>query len=427
LAETIRVGAVPAKNLRSVMENNIKIEPEFYRNEDNNHCLQASIMIVLNTLLEEKLSLEEVDNKTKYEDGKWTWGIAGVLAISSKVGNTKLLTNNLDYNIFVSRGAEYLKETWGEDYYDSQKNYSSNNFIKEQELAKSVLERKLWESKNIDQSLIDQLLDSNMLISFIDPECLRSGIKSNYRHWVVLFDKNNIEFILHDPGMPPCKGMLVNKENFFKAFRGDLILVPKGSKNIGHIPKVGRNDLCQCGSGKKFKKCHGNKFEVKESQIEGKGAFAIVPIKKSELICFMDGEEISVSELDERYKKGQERLSDPLQVDGKMYIDLFEPYVLINHSCDPNAVIIERNELIALRDIEIGEEITYDYSLTEWSDNDSWQDYGEWFMECKCGSPLCRKKIGEFYLLPEDLKVKYIELGYVRDFIMEKFKKYHGK
>jgi uncharacterized protein len=22
-------------------------------------------------------------------------------------------------------------------------------------------------------------------------------------------------------------------------------------------PKVGRNDLCPCGSGKKYKKCHG--------------------------------------------------------------------------------------------------------------------------------------------------------------------------
>jgi uncharacterized protein YchJ len=23
------------------------------------------------------------------------------------------------------------------------------------------------------------------------------------------------------------------------------------------VPKAGRNDLCPCGSGKKFKKCHG--------------------------------------------------------------------------------------------------------------------------------------------------------------------------
>jgi uncharacterized protein YecA (UPF0149 family) len=23
------------------------------------------------------------------------------------------------------------------------------------------------------------------------------------------------------------------------------------------VPKVGRNELCPCGSGKKYKKCHG--------------------------------------------------------------------------------------------------------------------------------------------------------------------------
>jgi predicted aspartyl protease len=28
-------------------------------------------------------------------------------------------------------------------------------------------------------------------------------------------------------------------------------------KPIRQIPKVGRNDLCPCGSGKKYKKCHG--------------------------------------------------------------------------------------------------------------------------------------------------------------------------
>lgn len=28
-------------------------------------------------------------------------------------------------------------------------------------------------------------------------------------------------------------------------------------KQVGNIPKVGRNDPCPCGSGKKYKKCHG--------------------------------------------------------------------------------------------------------------------------------------------------------------------------
>ena len=26
---------------------------------------------------------------------------------------------------------------------------------------------------------------------------------------------------------------------------------------VNSVPKVGRNDLCPCGSGKKYKKCHG--------------------------------------------------------------------------------------------------------------------------------------------------------------------------
>ena len=30
----------------------------------------------------------------------------------------------------------------------------------------------------------------------------------------------------------------------------------KGNDNIHH-KKIGRNDLCPCGSGKKYKKCHG--------------------------------------------------------------------------------------------------------------------------------------------------------------------------
>ena len=29
-----------------------------------------------------------------------------------------------------------------------------------------------------------------------------------------------------------------------------------GMKKTEPIPKLGRNDLCWCGSGKKYKKCH---------------------------------------------------------------------------------------------------------------------------------------------------------------------------
>jgi preprotein translocase subunit SecA len=31
-------------------------------------------------------------------------------------------------------------------------------------------------------------------------------------------------------------------------------------------PKIGRNDLCPCGSGKKFKKCHGASDAADENE-----------------------------------------------------------------------------------------------------------------------------------------------------------------
>ncbi|MGE0682771.1 MAG: SEC-C metal-binding domain-containing protein [Candidatus Binatia bacterium] len=38
---------------------------------------------------------------------------------------------------------------------------------------------------------------------------------------------------------------------------GQTAVQPKPQQNRRDAPKVGRNELCPCGSGKKFKKCHG--------------------------------------------------------------------------------------------------------------------------------------------------------------------------
>ena len=171
----------------------------------------------------------------------------------------------------------------------------------------------------------------------------------------------------------------------------------------------------------------GNKFKVRPSSIEGYGVFATSLIVKRELICRMKGEEISVPELKKRYEKGEERLSDPLQIEEAKYIDLGKPYVLINHSCNPNSAIINKNDLVAIRDIQPEEEISYDYSATEWTDNSFWEGYDEWFMECNCGSSLCRKKIAEFLLLSDNIKENYVRERRVTDYILEKFKRYTKK
>lgn len=57
----------------------------------------------------------------------------------------------------------------------------------------------------------------------------------------------------------------------------------------------------------------------------------------------------------------------------------------VNHSCSPNAGMCGQVVLVAMRDIEVGEEVCYDYAMTDGSPYDEF--------ECRCGSPLCRGRV----------------------------------
>lgn len=168
------------------------------------------------------------------------------------------------------------------------------------------------------------------------------------------------------------------------------------------------------------------KFNVKGSKIEGKGVFAVAPFKKGETICVFGGERISIPELKRRYKEGKERISDPLQISERQYLDVDKPFVYVNHSCEPCAGFVKTCTLIALRDIKIGEEITFDYSATEWT----WEHFGEnmeWEMKCVCGSKTCRGTVTQFPFLPKKIMRQYVKSGIVQDFIMRKIKKSEAK
>jgi len=75
-----------------------------------------------------------------------------------------------------------------------------------------------------------------------------------------------------------------------------------------------------------------------------------------------------------------------------------EPAVRTNHSCDPNAGIVRDVFLVAMRDIKKDEEVTFDYPVVTVDD---------WQMECRCGSPHCRKIIGNYAGLPDEIRKKY--------------------
>lgn len=104
-----------------------------------------------------------------------------------------------------------------------------------------------------------------------------------------------------------------------------------------------------------------------------------------------------------------DRQCDPLQIGPGRYMAIGAPGVLVNHSCEPNAGIVEDHILVAMRDIGVGEEVCYDYSTTI--------DGDPWTLACQCGDESCRGTIGEFRDLPDERRDRYLRLGVVQTFI----------
>lgn len=80
------------------------------------------------------------------------------------------------------------------------------------------------------------------------------------------------------------------------------------------------------------------------------------------------------------------------------------PQHYVNHSCNPNAGWKGQIFLMAMSDIQPGEEITYDYAMVMHSNP---QSASYWTMRCLCGSILCRRDIAEDDWTRPELQTRY--------------------
>ena len=140
-------------------------------------------------------------------------------------------------------------------------------------------------------------------------------------------------------------------------------------------------------------------FELRSSSIQGQGAFALRLIRKGTRIMEYVGERISHEESDRRYDDDAMTRHHTFlfTVNSKIVIDAAvggNDARFINHSCEPNCeAVIERKRIFieAIRTIQPGTELVYDYSFER--DADTEKD--EAFYVCHCGSANCRGSILE--------------------------------
>jgi hypothetical protein len=131
----------------------------------------------------------------------------------------------------------------------------------------------------------------------------------------------------------------------------------------------------------------------------GRGCFAVEPIAAGNVIAAFGGRCLTRDEFDLLPAHQQAR---SIQVDEQLFLSGAtepEPSDFINHSCEPNCGMSGNTVVVALREIEVGEELTYDYAMSDGSDYDEF--------ECGCGTAACRGKVtGHDWMLPE-LQLRY--------------------
>ncbi len=125
----------------------------------------------------------------------------------------------------------------------------------------------------------------------------------------------------------------------------------------------------------------------------GNGIFAVAPIKKGELMAVFGG---VVYEWDTFIHLPERERSLCIQVEDRLFLvpDKIGEGDYVNHSCNPNAGLSGQIGLVAMRDIQPGEEVCFDYAMSDTMPYDEF--------ECGCGQKNCRGRVsGNDWQKPE--------------------------
>jgi uncharacterized protein len=123
------------------------------------------------------------------------------------------------------------------------------------------------------------------------------------------------------------------------------------------------------------------------------GVFCNEPIARDEIVALWGGKVLSAGEIDRDMPNFTQQV---LQIEDDFFLlcPTMEPSDCFNHCCDPNVGMSGQIGLIAMRDIEVGEEVCLDYAMCDGSDYDEF--------DCSCGAPNCRGRVtGQDWKRPE--------------------------
>lgn len=137
-----------------------------------------------------------------------------------------------------------------------------------------------------------------------------------------------------------------------------------------------------------------HKLHTVKTETKGRSVFCVERIDKDEVVAVFGGELLPLADA---LLMSHEQKSQCIQIeeDLVLWIASYTQSTAdcINHSCEPNVGLSGQITLIAMRDIEVGEEVTYDYAMSDGSEIDEFR--------CECGTPTCRGIVsGRDWMIP---------------------------
>lgn len=155
-------------------------------------------------------------------------------------------------------------------------------------------------------------------------------------------------------------------------------------------------------------------WQVRSSPRHGRGVFAAARIAEGTRIIEYTGQLISIDEGDRRYPDADDAPEQPehtylLMLDEERVIDANvggNEARFINHGCAPNCEPMAFGDhmwIVAVRDIEPGEELAYDYAIEL---DEPHTPARKKRFPCACGAPSCRGSILKPKRQPMDPTVK---------------------
>jgi hypothetical protein len=159
----------------------------------------------------------------------------------------------------------------------------------------------------------------------------------------------------------------------------------------------------------------------KESHKYGLGVYAVSYIAKGEFIStFATGISYQASEAmllpnepPDFAGRHAIQYAEDMWRDGE--IDRIARYIA--HSCKPNCGIKNLFDIVAIADINAGEELTWDYAMSEDS---------TFRMECLCATDICRGSVGSFSMLDSAQRKEFVERNkyFISDWLVKKYSLY---